>query len=114
MEISIDKLCENLQTMISLLDKRTVKVEYFNGLKPSGYYVPQFVTTKMVLSGVADKIDTDWYAEIFVDGVCMFRSYYHSVDGNLELAEKRANDQLIRDIFNHGVMSIVKQSVTKL
>lgn len=90
--------------MVASLDKK-VNIEYFNGKKPAGYHAPQFVTTKMAISGEADKIRMAWYAEIFVDGRCIFRSDYHPSDDNWELAEKRANQQLIESVFCYGVMS---------
>jgi len=102
MEISIKKLCKNLEAILSI--DKGVKVTYFNGQKPSGYYVPHIVTTKMALSGAADKVEMAWYSEIFIDGVCVFRSSYHPHDGNWSLAESRANNQLIQDIFCHGVV----------
>ena len=104
MEINISELCNELQEIVSFIEKRKVKVEYFNGLKPSGYMVPQFTTTKMALSGVADEIKMSWYAEIFVDGMCIYREQQYSMTQDWDLCEERANKSLISSIFRHGVM----------
>lgn len=103
MEIKFEELCHHLEMVASLVKK--VKVEYFNGKKPSGYHVPKFITTKMALSGEADKIRMAWYAEIFVDGRCIFRESWMPSDDDWELAEKKANKKLIESIFCYGVMS---------
>jgi len=70
MEISIKKLCKNLEAILSI--DKGVKVTYFNGQKPSGYYVPHIVTTKMALSGAADKVEMAWYSEIFIDEAAVY------------------------------------------
>ena len=90
---------------IEMVATTKTKVEYFNGIKPSGYFAPQIVTTKMALSGEANKVRMAWFAEIFVDDCCIFRESYTPADDNWDLAEKRANQQLIKSIFCHGVMS---------
>lgn len=97
MEIDIKYLCHCIEFALSF--EKEVKVEYFNGKKPANYNTPQFVTTKMILSGEADKVQMAWYAEIFVDGRCVFRSIYIPSDDNWEVAEKRANEQLLNMYF---------------
>jgi hypothetical protein len=106
MEININELCYYLEAVASVGKK--VKVEYFNGLKPSGYHAPKIVTTKMALSGMADKIVMAWYSEIFVDGVCIFRECCVPENDDFVAAEKVANDKLIKSIFCYGVMSSKK------
>lgn len=108
MEIDFDKLCKELEISISLSSGKKSKVEYHNALKPSNYYVPQFVTTNMALSENVGNAKMAWFAEIFVDNRCIFRSYYIPSNDDFEMAEKIANEKLIQHIFSYGIMSSKK------
>lgn len=104
LEIDIKELCDHLT--YSLRDN--AKVEYFNGIRPANYFTPQLVTTKMAaLSGEAVNHTLAWYAEIFIDGVCIFRESTIPTDQkdeiSWEFAAESANKRLIASIFCYGV-----------
>lgn len=106
MNIDISELCRYLEAVATHpSNTNKVKVTYFNGKKEASYHAPKFVTTKMVLSGEADKITLAWYAEIFVDGRCIFRESWMPSDEDWGTAEIKANDKLMKSIFCHGIMS---------
>jgi len=90
MNIDIHELCEILQENLSANGK-SYKVQYVNGIKPSGYHAPQIVTTKMAMSGAADKIKLAWFAEIFINNQCIFRESYIPQNEDWETAADTAN-----------------------
>lgn len=105
MNMDIIELCRHLEDVATHpLNKEKVKVTYFNGVKEASYYAPKFVTTKMALSGEADKVTLAWYAEIFVNGRCIFRESWIPSDEDWGMAEIKANERLIKSIFCHGIM----------
>lgn len=99
-EVDINDLCKDLENLYH----NKIKVTYFNGIKPAA---PQLITTKMILSGVADTVQYAWFAEVYVDGRCIHRQSYvpDVTDNGWVQAEYAANQSLISAIFSHGVMA---------
>lgn len=98
----IAKYCDNLQGILSLNGKRGVK--FVSGWKNSMYHIPQI----MIGSNIP-KTQMAWFGEIWVDGVCVFRESRIPLEGQSdEELENRVLDDLMRSIFNHGVMAANK------
>jgi hypothetical protein len=100
--------CENMMNDHDLIMKtgRTHTVVLFSGLKRESYHVPQIVTTKMALSGEADKVRMAWYAEISVDNQFVFRECYSCEDeSKLPSKENDLLEKLLYAVFMYGINS---------
>lgn len=97
------ELCSHLQNMLNFKEEKH-KVDFFLGFKPSIYYLPMIhIGTS---SSINNKKENALFAEIFVDGRCIFReSYIPRETEDLKVAEGMLITRLIKSVFCHGVWS---------
>ncbi len=106
----ITELCAQLQRNINYQNKaeakEEVKVEFTLEIKPSNYFLAQmhFGTS----ATIPDKIDTAYFAEIWIDSKCIFRESYYLREGNEEEIKQKICDILLVNVFCYGVMSAEK------
>lgn len=92
LDVDIEYLCRCLEGIVSISDT-PMEVKYFNGKKPAApilFNQPQYEQEA-------------WFAEIFVNGLCVFSESYIPDNNDWEHAEKTANNFLLKSVFNYGV-----------
>lgn len=102
-------LCQGLQERSKLRsdNKTPYTVEFFSGLKPKGYWLPQMHMG--TTATVTDIVDQEWYVEIFVNKKCIFRECgIPSKSEDLRDVEESLVNRVIFNIFAHGVMTAKK------
>ena len=108
-KLILQELCSNLEKELNERKETNQKrtVEFFSGLKPSDYYLPQMHigTTK----SIPTEIRMAWFVEVGVDGKVIFReSSLPKESEDLKIVEGFLISKVLRNIFTFGVMSSKK------
>ncbi len=102
-------LCSNLEKEINERKETANKitVEFFSGLKPDGYYLPEMHTGTS--KSITSERSMAWFVEISVDGKVIFReSHVPYKDEKLKIVEEFLVARVLRNVFTFGVMSSKK------
>jgi len=108
-KLILQELCSNLERELN--DRKETNqrrtVEFFSGLKPSDYHLPQMHI------GTTKSIPTEgimaWFVEVRVDGEVIFRESCSPREGeDLKITEGFMINKVLRSIFTFGVMSSKK------
>lgn len=108
-KLILKELCSNLERELNERKETNQRrtVEFFSGLKPSDYYLPQMHigTTK----SIPKEGKMAWFVEVGVDGKVVFRESYIPREGeDLKTVEGFMINRVLRNIFTFGVMSSKK------
>lgn len=108
-KLILKELCSNLERELNERKEANQRrtVEFFSGLKPSDYYLPQMHigTTK----SIPKEGKMAWFVEVGVDGKVVFRESYIPREGeDLKTVEGFMINRVLRNIFTFGVMSSKK------
>ena len=108
-KLILKELCSNLERELNERKETNQRrtVEFFSGLKPSDYYLPQMHigTTK----SIPKEGKMAWFVEVGVDGKVVFRESYIPREGeDLNTVEGFMINRVLRNIFTFGVMSSKK------
>jgi hypothetical protein len=102
----LQELCSNFERELNEREETNQRrtVEFFSGLKPSDYYLPQMHI------GTIKSIPTEgrmaWFVEVGIDGKVIFReSYLPRESEDLKIIEGFMISKVLRNIFTFGVMS---------
>lgn len=108
-KIILQELCSNLEKELNERKETSQvrTVEFFSGLKPYDYYLPQMHigTTK----SIPKENIMAWFVEVGVDGKCLFRESHIPKEGeDTSIVEGFLIMRVLRNIFTFGVMSTKK------
>ena len=108
-KLILQELCSNLERELNERKETNQRrtVEFFSGLKPSDYYLPQMHigTTK----SIPKESRMSRFVEVGVDGKVIFReSYLPRKSEDLKIVEGFMISKVLRNIFTFGVMSSKK------
>jgi hypothetical protein len=109
-KLILEELCSNLEKELNERKETNQRrtVEFFSGLKPYDYYLPQMHigTTKSIPT--EDEMMA-WVVEVGVDGKVIFRdSYLPKESEDLEIVEGFMISRILRNIFTAGIISSKK------
>lgn len=83
-EINMATLVESIERNMNIFSKgKDVKIKYFSGYKPAGYYVPCVLS---YLEKEPRKPEKTWFCEVFFNNICIYREQTVN-DGKLSDAE---------------------------
>ena len=102
----LQNLCSNLERKLNERKETTQArpVEFFIGLKPSNYFLPQMHigTTK----SIPKEVEMAWFVEIRIDGKVIFReSYLPKESEDLKIVEGFLITNILNSIFACAVMA---------
>jgi hypothetical protein len=80
-----------------------IKVTFFEGLKPSGYFVPNIMGYREnpPYTDSPPEVKMAYFNEIFIDGLCVWRRSV--VTDDKKIRERDVTDQMIKEIFMSGL-----------
>lgn len=108
-KIILQELCSNLERELNERKETNQRrtVEFFSGLKPSDYYLPQMHIG--TIKSIPTKGRMAWFVEVGVDGKVIFReSYILKESKDLKIVEELMISRVLRNIFTVGVMTSKK------